>query len=107
MMGSGDPVEQEFAFLVGLPAARFAAILRGERPAAQAAALRYAPVHLRTAYLADCPFEDRAALVAALADGKAASKEYLLDVAATLRGRAVDTPTSAAATPPRSSSWSR
>src|SRR5581483_9661653 len=40
MMGSGDPVEQEFAFLVGLPPARFAAILAGERPGAQAAALR-------------------------------------------------------------------
>jgi len=90
MMGAGDPVEQEFAFLVGLPAARFASILRGERPAAQAAALRYAPNHLRAAYLADCPIDERAALVAALADGKSSNKDYLLDVAATLRARAVD-----------------
>jgi flagellar motor switch protein FliG len=90
MMGAGDPVEQEFAFLVGLPAVRFAAILRGERPAAQAAALRYAPNHLRAAYLADCPIDERAALVAALADGKSSNKDYLFDVAATLRARAVD-----------------
>jgi flagellar motor switch protein FliG len=90
MMGSGDPVEQEFAFLVGLPAARFAAILQGERPGAQAAALRYAPAHLRSAYLGDCDLEERTALVAALADARSAKKEYLMDVAATLRARAID-----------------
>jgi flagellar motor switch protein FliG len=90
MMGSGDPVEQEFAFLVGLPAARFAAILAGERAGAQAAALRYAPVHLRSAYLASCDLEERAALVSALADAKSMKKEYLMDVATTLRGRAID-----------------
>jgi flagellar motor switch protein FliG len=90
MMGSGDPVEQEFAFLVGLPAARFAAILHGERPGARAAALRYAPAHLRTSYLGDCDLEERAALVAALADAKGMKKEYLMDVAATLRARAID-----------------
>jgi flagellar motor switch protein FliG len=90
MMGNGDPVEQEFAFLVGLPQARFSAILQGERPAAQAAALRYAPAHLRSAYLGDCDLEERAALVAALADAKSFKKEYLMDVAATLRSRAID-----------------
>jgi flagellar motor switch protein FliG len=90
MMGSGDPVEQEFAFLVGLPAARFAAILAGERPGAQAAALRYAPLHLRTTYLGNCDLEERAALVTALADAKSFRKEYLMDVAATLRARAIE-----------------
>ena len=90
MMGSGDPIQQEFAFLVGLPAARFAAILDGERPAARAAALRYAPVHLRTAYLEDRGLEERAALVGALADSKTLTKDYLMDVAATLRGRAIE-----------------
>jgi flagellar motor switch protein FliG len=90
MMGSGDPVEQEFAFLVGLPAARFAAILHGERAGARAAALRYAPAHLRAAYLGDCDLEERAALVVALADAKNLKKEYLMDVAATLRARAID-----------------
>ena len=90
MMGSGDPVEQEFAFLVGLPIARFASILEGERPAARAAALRYAPPHLRTAYLEQRGLEERAALVSALADGKGLTKDYLMDVAATLRARAID-----------------
>jgi flagellar motor switch protein FliG len=90
MMGSGDPVEQEFAFLVGLPVARFSAILEGERPGARAAALRYAPPHLRTAYLEERALEERAALVSALADSKALTKDYLMDVAATLRARAID-----------------
>jgi flagellar motor switch protein FliG len=90
MMGSGDPVEQEFAFLVGLPVARFSAILEGERAAARAAALRYAPPHLRTAYLEQRGLEERAALVSALADGKSLTKDYLMDVAATLRARAID-----------------
>jgi flagellar motor switch protein FliG len=89
-MGSGDPVEQEFAFLVGLPIVRFGAILDGERPAARAAALRYAPPHLRTAYLEQRGLEERAALIAALADGKSLTKDYLMDVAATLRARAID-----------------
>ncbi|HET6146926.1 MAG TPA: FliG C-terminal domain-containing protein [Polyangia bacterium] len=90
MMGSGDPVEQEFAFLVGLPLERFAAILEGERAAARAAALRYAPPHMRTAYLDQRGLEERAALVSALADGKSLTKDYLMDVAATLRARAID-----------------
>jgi flagellar motor switch protein FliG len=90
MMGSGDPIEQEFAFLVGLPPARFAAILDGERPSARAAALRYAPVHLRTTYLDDRGLDERAALVGALADSKTLTKDYLMDVAATLRGRAIE-----------------
>jgi flagellar motor switch protein FliG len=90
MMGSGDPVEQEFGFLVGLPIVRFSAMLDGERPAARAAALRYAPPHLRTAYLEERGLEERAALVGALADGKGLTKDYLMDVAATLRARAID-----------------
>jgi flagellar motor switch protein FliG len=90
MMGSGDAVEQEFAFLVSLPVARFTAILEGEHPAARAVALRYAPAHLRTAYLDERDLEERAALVAALADGKNVKKDYLMDVAATLRARAIE-----------------
>ena len=90
MMGSGDPVEQEFAFLVGLPVARFTSILEGERPAARAVALRYAPAHLRTAYLDECDLEERAALVGALADSNNLKKDYLMDVAATLRARAIE-----------------
>jgi flagellar motor switch protein FliG len=90
MMGSGDPVEQEFAFLVSLPVARFTAILEGERPAARAVALRYAPAHLRTAYLDECDLEERAALVGALADSNNLKKDYLMDVAATLRARAIE-----------------
>ena len=90
MMGSGDAVEQEFAFLVGLPVARFTAILEGEHPAARAVALRYAPAHLRTAYLEERDLEERAALVSALADSKNVKKDYLMDVAATLRARAIE-----------------
>ncbi len=90
MMGSGDAVEQEFAFLVSLPVARFTAILEGEHPAARAVALRYAPAHLRTAYLDERDLDERAALVAALADGKNIKKDYLMDVAATLRARAIE-----------------
>lgn len=90
MMGSGDAVEQEFAFLIALPAARFTSILEGEHPAARAVALRYAPAHLRTAYLEDRDLEERAALVAALADSKNVKKDYLMDVAATLRARAIE-----------------
>jgi flagellar motor switch protein FliG len=90
MMGSGDAVEQEFAFLIGLPVARFTAILEGEHPAARAVALRYAPAHLRTAYLEERDLDERAALVSALADGKNLKKDYLMDVAATLRARAIE-----------------
>jgi len=90
MMGSGDAVEQEFAFLVGIPVVRFAAILQGEHPAARAVALRYAPAHLRTAYLDERDLAERAALVAALADSKNVKKDYLMDVAATLRARAIE-----------------
>jgi len=90
MMGSGDAVEQEFAFLIGLPVARFTSILEGEHPAARAVALRYAPAHLRTAYLEDRDLEERAALVGALADSKNVKKDYLMDVAATLRARAIE-----------------
>ncbi len=90
MMGSGDAVEQEFAFLIGLPVARFTAILQGEHPAARAVALRYAPTHLRTAYLEERDLEERAALVGALADSKNVKKDYLMDVAATLRARAIE-----------------
>ncbi len=90
MMGSGDAVEQEFAFLVGLPVARFAAILAGEHPAARAVALRYAPAHLRTAYLNERDLDERAALVSALADSQNVKKDYLMDVAATLRARAIE-----------------
>lgn len=90
MIGAGDPVEQEFAFLVGLPKQRFAAVLAGERPSVQAAALRYAPAHLRAGYLADSPPEERNSLVAALADPKAPTRDYLMDIATTLRRRAAE-----------------
>ena len=56
----------------------------------QAAALRYAPVHLRSAYLAERSPAERSALAAALAAPKSLSKEHLLDVATTLRARAAD-----------------
>jgi flagellar motor switch protein FliG len=90
MVGSDDPVEQEFAFMLGLTPARLAAVLSPEPPAVQAAALRYAPVHLRSAYLAERSPAERSALAAALASPKALAKEHLLDVAATLRARAAD-----------------
>ena len=51
MVGSEDPVEQEFAFLLGLSPPRLAALLEPEPPMVRAAALRYAPAHLRAAYL--------------------------------------------------------
>ena len=52
MVGAEDPVEQEFAFLLGLSPQRLAAVLAPEQAAVQAAALRYAPAHLRSVYLA-------------------------------------------------------
>ena len=90
MVGSEDPVEQEFAFLLGLSAPRLSAVLATEPAAVQAAALRYAPVYLRSAYLSERSASERAALAAALAAPKALSKEHLLDIAATMRARAAD-----------------
>jgi flagellar motor switch protein FliG len=90
MVGADDPVEQEFAFLLGLSPQRLAAVLDPEQPTVRAAALRYAPAHLRAVYLDTRSTGERAALAAAIASPKALSKEHLLDVAATLRARAVE-----------------
>jgi flagellar motor switch protein FliG len=90
MVGSDDPVEQEFAFLLGVSAARLTALLQPEPAAVCAAALRYAPAHLRAAYLEGCTPDERAALAAAIASPKALSRDHLLDVAATLRARALE-----------------
>ena len=90
MVGSDDPVEQEFAFLLGVSTARLAALLQPEPASVCAAALRYAPAHLRAAYLESCTPDERAALAAAIASPKALSREHLLDVAATLRARAIE-----------------
>jgi hypothetical protein len=90
MVGTDDPVEQEFAFLLGLSPPRLAALLEPESPAVRAAALRYAPAHLRSTYLDARSTGERAALAAAIASPKSLSKEHLLDVAATLRARAVE-----------------
>jgi flagellar motor switch protein FliG len=90
MVGAEDPVEQEFAFLLGLSAQRLSAVLATEPASVQAAALRYAPGYLRSTYLGERSPAERSALAAALAAPKALSKEHLLDVAATLRARAVD-----------------
>ncbi len=90
MVGSDDPVEQEFAFLLGVSAARLAALLQPEPASVCAAALRYAPAHLRAAYLESCTPDERAGLAAAIASPKALSREHLMDVAATLRARAIE-----------------
>jgi flagellar motor switch protein FliG len=90
MIGAEDPVEQQFAFLQGLSAQRLAAVLLPESAAVQAAALRYAPNHLRSAYLAERTAAERAALAGALAAPKSLSKEHMLDVATTLRERAAE-----------------
>jgi hypothetical protein len=90
MVGAEDPVEQEFAFLLGLSPQRLSAVLASEPATVQAATLRYAPGHLRSTYLAERSPSERSALAAALAAPKALSKEHLLDVAATLRARAAD-----------------
>jgi flagellar motor switch protein FliG len=90
MVGAEDPVEQEFAFLLGVSPARLAAVLDPEQPSVRAAALRYAPAHLRSTYLESRSTGERAALAAAIASPKALSKEHLLDVAATLRARAIE-----------------
>jgi flagellar motor switch protein FliG len=90
MVGSEDPVEQEFAFLLGLSPPRLAALLEPEPPTVRAAALRYAPAHLRAAYLEGRSTGERAALAAAIGSPKGLSKEHLLDVAATLRARAIE-----------------
>jgi flagellar motor switch protein FliG len=90
MVGPEDPVEREFAFLLGLSPARLAAVLAEEPAAVQAAALRYAPAHLRAAYLDERSPAERTALAAALAGARALSQEHVLDVAATLRARAAD-----------------
>ncbi|HVT09733.1 MAG TPA: hypothetical protein VHO67_19865 [Polyangia bacterium] len=90
MVGSDDPVEQEFAFLLGVSAPRLAALLQPEPPSVCAAALRYAPAHLRAAYLESCTPDERAGLAAAIASPKALSREHLMDVAATLRARAIE-----------------
>ena len=90
MIGAEDPVEQQFAFLQGLSAQRLAAVLTPESATVQAAALRYAPNHLRSAYLAERTPAERAALAGALAAPKSLSKEHMLDVGATLRERAAE-----------------
>lgn len=90
MVGADDPVEQEFAFLLGVSPARLAAVLDPEPPSVRAAALRYAPAHLRSTYLETRSTGERAALAAAIASPKSLSKEHLLDVAATLRARAIE-----------------
>ncbi len=90
MVGSDDPVEQEFAFLLGVSPARLAALLQPEHASVCAAALRYAPAHLRAAYLESCTPDERAALAAAIASPKGLSREHLMDVAATLRARAIE-----------------
>jgi len=90
MVGADDPVEQEFAFLLGLSPQRLSAVLESEPASVQAAALRYAPAHVRATFLADRSLAERSALAAALASPKSLSKEHLLDVASTLRARAAD-----------------
>jgi flagellar motor switch protein FliG len=90
MVGTDDPVEQEFAFLLGLSPPRLAALLEPESSAVRAAALRYAPAHLRSTYLEARSTGERAALATVIASAKALSKEHLLDVAATLRARAIE-----------------
>jgi flagellar motor switch protein FliG len=90
MVGADDPVEQEFAFLLGLSPQRLSGVLATEPPAVQAAVLRYAPVHLRSTYLAERSPAERSALAMALAATKSLSKEHMLDVAATLRARAAE-----------------
>jgi flagellar motor switch protein FliG len=90
MVGAEDPVEQEFAFLLGLSSQRLAAVLESEPAAVQASALRYAPAHVRSAFLAERSPAERSALAAALAAPKSLSKEHLLDVASTLRSRAAE-----------------
>jgi len=90
MVGAEDPVAQEFAFLLGLSPERLAGVLAAEPPAVQAAALRYAPGHVRSAYISERSPAERSALAAALAAPKSLSKEHLLDVASTLRSRAAD-----------------
>ena len=65
-------------------------MLESEPAAVQAAALRYAPAHVRSAFLAERSPAERSALAAALAAPKSLSKEHLLDVASTLRARAAD-----------------
>lgn len=90
MVGTDDPVEQAFAFLLGLSAPRLAALLESESPAVRAAALRYAPAHLRSAYLDARSAGERASLATAIASARPLGKEHLLDVAATLGARAVE-----------------
>ena len=90
MVGAEDPVAQEFAFLLGLSPERLAGVLAAEPPAVQAAALRYAPMHVRSAYISERSPAERSVLASALAAPKSLSKEHLLDVASTLRARAAD-----------------
>jgi hypothetical protein len=90
MVGAEDPVEQEFAFLLGLSPQRLAGVLATEPAAVQAAVLRYAPGYLRSTYLTERSPAERSALAVALAAPKSLSKEHLLDVASTLRARAAD-----------------
>ena len=90
MVGSDDPVEQEFAFLQGLSPQRLTALLEPEPAGVRAAVLRYAPAHLRAAYLEGSSTGERTALATAIAAPKSHAKEHLLDLAATLRARAVE-----------------
>ncbi|HXJ23941.1 MAG TPA: hypothetical protein VMT03_27355 [Polyangia bacterium] len=90
MVGTDDPVEQEFSFLLGLSPTRLLALLKPEPAPVVAAALRYAPAHLRAAYLEASSAEERAALATAIASPKSLARDHLLDIAATLRARAVE-----------------
>jgi flagellar motor switch protein FliG len=65
-------------------------VLTSEPAAVQAAALRYAPAHVRSTFLSERSPAERSALAAALAAPKSLSKEHLMDVASTLRARAAD-----------------
>jgi flagellar motor switch protein FliG len=90
MVGAEDPVEREFAFLASLPPERLAATLAGESRGVQAAVLRYAPPYLRAAYLERATADERVALLGALAEPSALPRDHLVDIAATLRGRAAE-----------------
>jgi hypothetical protein len=89
MVGAEDPVEQEFAFLLGLSPERLSGVLASSLPPCRPRRCATRPAHVRSAYLSEALVRRSARRwQPRSAAPKSLSKEHLLDVAATLRARA-------------------
>ncbi len=86
-----DSVDHAFSFLQGVLPERFTAAVRELPPGELDVALRFAPVALRTAALAELSSAQRAELALSLAKRPDVTTGYALSVAEELRARVLDT----------------